>query len=335
MKIFLILTLLFSLNAFSESKITVSGISSGAYMAQQFHTAFSSQISGVGIVTGGPFFCAKGKMIDALNRCMKTSLGLPSSELALKEANRLEALNLIDAVSNISKAKVYAISGTKDETVVQKVSDIMVQSYKDWGVNSNNILYENKLAVGHAFPTDNFGNSCATPSQSPFISNCGRDIAGEMLKHLLGNLVPKVSAIQANFYSFDQLVNFDGIDADKLSMHKTGYAYIPDDCSGGNLSDCRLHVAFHGCKQTLDDIQTTFITKAGYNGWAESNKIVVLYPQAVKNLLINNPNGCWDWWGYTGANYHNREGLQMKLVGKMVEALRSGKLQLERANLKD
>ena len=94
-------------------------------------------------------------------------------------------------------------------------------------------------------------------------------------------------------------------------------------------------MAFHGCKQTLDDIQTTFITRTGYNDWAESNRIVVLYPQAVKNLVINNPNGCWDWWGYSGDNYHTKQGKQMKLVAELVEALRDGKLQLQSANLKD
>jgi hypothetical protein len=322
-----------SLPAFAQ-QITVSGISSGAYMAQQFHTAYSSQVNGVGIVAGGPYFCAKGKMIDALNRCMKTAMGVPSAKDSIAEANKLSGKE-IDPVSNIKNSRVYAISGTKDDTVLQKVADINIETYKAWGVSPSNILYENKLAVGHAFPTDNFGNSCPTPSQSPFISNCGRDIAGEMLAHLLGGLQPKKAVRSERFFKFDQLQNIDGVDFDKLSMHKTAYAYIPMGCEYPAMKDCHIHVAFHGCKQTLDDIQTTFITKSGYNTWAESNKIVVIYPQAVKNMLLNNPNGCWDWWGYTGSNYHTKEGLQMKQVARVVEALREGKLQLSMANLKD
>ena len=27
-----------------------------------------------------------------------------------------------------------------------------------------------------------------------------------------------------------------------------------------------------------------------------------------------NPLGCWDWWGYTGANYLSRDAVQMKLL---------------------
>jgi len=41
------------------SESSVSGISSGAFMAVQFGTAWSSVIKGVGVVAGGPFWCAK------------------------------------------------------------------------------------------------------------------------------------------------------------------------------------------------------------------------------------------------------------------------------------
>src|SRR6476661_2829025 len=40
------------------SGVTVSGISSGAFFAHQFHIAFSSLVKGAGIVARGPFGCA-------------------------------------------------------------------------------------------------------------------------------------------------------------------------------------------------------------------------------------------------------------------------------------
>ena len=48
------------LPAFSldPDQITVSGISSGAYMAVQFGTAHASAGSGVAATAGGPYFCA-------------------------------------------------------------------------------------------------------------------------------------------------------------------------------------------------------------------------------------------------------------------------------------
>ncbi len=38
------------------SPITVSGISSGGFMAVQFHVAHSSTVGGAGVVAGGPYW---------------------------------------------------------------------------------------------------------------------------------------------------------------------------------------------------------------------------------------------------------------------------------------
>src|SRR5947209_11543472 len=43
---------------------SVSGISSGAFMAVQLATAWSSTIVGVGVIAGGPFYCAQGSAYD-------------------------------------------------------------------------------------------------------------------------------------------------------------------------------------------------------------------------------------------------------------------------------
>ena len=47
-----------------RTRISVSGISSGAFMAHQFHVAHSAHIMGVGIVAGGPYYCAEGNIAD-------------------------------------------------------------------------------------------------------------------------------------------------------------------------------------------------------------------------------------------------------------------------------
>ena len=56
---------------------SVSGVSSGAYMAGQFHIAFSDRVTGAGLIAGGPYFCAEASVSTALSRCMKTVLGEP------------------------------------------------------------------------------------------------------------------------------------------------------------------------------------------------------------------------------------------------------------------
>jgi poly(3-hydroxybutyrate) depolymerase len=61
----------------------------------------------------------------------------------------------------------------------------------------------------------------------------------------------------------------------------------------------KLHVVLEGCLQNEDKIGDQFYTHAGYNEWAESNNIIILYPQVKSGP--GNPNECWDWWGYTNS----------------------------------
>src|SRR5262249_28458180 len=52
------LTPLAPLQKLDARAITVSGISSGAFFAHQFHIAYSGLVKGVGMVAGGPYGCA-------------------------------------------------------------------------------------------------------------------------------------------------------------------------------------------------------------------------------------------------------------------------------------
>lgn len=62
-KIFLTICAIFSFSlssfASDQSQYTISGISSGGFMASQMATIFSSQFSGVGTVAGGFYYCAE------------------------------------------------------------------------------------------------------------------------------------------------------------------------------------------------------------------------------------------------------------------------------------
>jgi poly(3-hydroxybutyrate) depolymerase len=97
-------------------------------------------------------------------------------------------------------------------------------------------------------------------------------------------------------------------------MADTGYLHVPEDCL--NARACRVHVVFHGCNQTGED----FVRDAGYLGWADGNRIILLFPQVEKQPL-HDPPGCWDWVGYTGPDYLTREGAQISAVRRMLERL--------------
>jgi len=102
------------------------------------------------------------------------------------------------------------------------------------------------------------------------------------------------------------------------SMNDAGYVYVPRSCQQG--ATCRVHIAFHGGLQTLDDIGTEYVTKTGFNNWADTNNIIVLYPQ-TKKTPANNLQGFWDWWGYTGADYAFKSSVQMAAVKAMLDHL--------------
>jgi poly(3-hydroxybutyrate) depolymerase len=118
--------------------------------------------------------------------------------------------------------------------------------------------------------------------------------------------------------SFDQGEFLDNPTAH--GMGATGFAYIPDTCAADET--CRVHIAFHGCRQTMDDIGDAFLTLTGYNRWADTNALIALYPQA--HPTPNNPSACWDWWGYDDPAYATRTGRQMAAVRAMLQRLADG-----------
>jgi poly(3-hydroxybutyrate) depolymerase len=103
-------------------------------------------------------------------------------------------------------------------------------------------------------------------------------------------------------------------------MADLGYVYVPGICA---KERCRVHVAFHGCRQGAQQIGERFVRDAGYNRWADTNRLIVLYPQAMPRYVFwtFNPRGCWDWWGYSGSRYATKEAPQIRAVMAMVERL--------------
>ncbi|WP_235580933.1 hypothetical protein [Pseudorhodoferax sp. Leaf265] len=42
----------------------------------------------------------------------------------------------------------------------------------------------------------------------------------------------------------------------------------------------------------------TVVDGGGFNRWADTNRLIVLYPQVARSGASPfNPKGCWDWWG--------------------------------------
>jgi poly(3-hydroxybutyrate) depolymerase len=288
---------------------TVSGLSSGGYMAVQLHVAYSATFAkGAGIVAGGPYDCARGSLLLAIGPCTLHTLPIPVATL-VATAKAWAASGAIDPVANLAHSRVYLYSGTRDDVVVQPVMDDLQAWYRSF-VPAADIVYKKDLASGHAMITDDYGSACKS-SASPYIDNCGFDLAGQLLQHLYGALAPRNDgALSGKSIEFDQATYAHG-----HGMAATGWLYVPAACAAGDA--CRLHVAIHGCEQNTAFVGQRYVRRAGYDRWADTNHLVVLYPQTGDGST----DGCWDWWGYDSADYAKKSGPQMAAVKAMVDRL--------------
>ena len=296
-----------------STQTTVSGLSSGGFMAAQLHVAYSATFKkGAGIVAGGPFYCAEGSVTNATGRCMASPSGIPTSSL-VTTTNNWASQGSIDPVANLQSSKVYLFSGSIDSTVKTGVMDALKTYYNSF-VPAANVVYKKDIAAEHAMITDDYGSTCST-NGSPYINDCNFDLAGTMLAHFYGTLNARNNGTLAagNFVEFNQsqFITNHG-------MAPTGWAYIPAACTSG--TQCRVHVVLHGCKQNVSTVQQQYVRNTGYNRWADTNNIVMIYPQTSTAAT----NSCWDWWGYDSANYAKKSGPQMAAIKAMVDQVSSG-----------
>ena len=314
---------------------SVSGLSSGADMAVQLDVAFSSIIKGAGIIAGGPYYCAQGSLQTAVAACMNASSPVDVADLVRLTKDSAQR-NEIDAVSNLGDHRIWLFSGAKDSVVKSSVVDDLEGYYKTF-VKHSNIAYRKRANAEHAMPTEAYGNACPA-KDDPYISDCDYDAAGNLLKWIYGDDLndKAVPPLQGKLIEFDQS-DFIANPA-AHGMANTGWVFVPENCR--TQAPCRLHVALHGCLQfpayryirngTFVTFGSTFAEHAGYNEWADTNSIIVLYPQAqrspqsffdVFDVLGRNPRGCWDWWGYDDPDYAKKSGSQMAAIRRMIDKI--------------
>src|SRR6478735_3675033 len=172
------------------AQTSVSGLSSGAYMAGQIEVAHSKDIKGAGIVGGGPYACAEAQASrqvpfwpsavlqnaqQALNQCMQTTAGTPDPKALTKRAEELAADGKIDPLAGLADDNVYLFSGNEDQTVTRPVVEAAAEFLKEAGVAATNLTLVEKEG-GHAFITEQGGAACGITA-TPFVSDCDYDQA--------------------------------------------------------------------------------------------------------------------------------------------------------------
>ena len=148
--------------------VTVSGISSGAFFAHQFHVAYSGLVKGAGMVAGGLYACAEqvddvvpphpftgipksvAAALAVCTRFGRTGFALsfwrfpdkPDAGRSREAALAAQAEGKIDDPANLAASRVWLFHGQKDAGVPRATIAEMASFYRMMGVPAGNIAEE-------------------------------------------------------------------------------------------------------------------------------------------------------------------------------------------------
>jgi poly(3-hydroxybutyrate) depolymerase len=306
--------------AIDPGRVAVVGLSSGAYMAGQAQLAYPDLFPDAALVAGGPYGCAGGQLAVALGTCMKGA-SAPDVAKQVASARQRSADGQIGPLKDLAGAHVYLLHGKDDALVAPAVAEAGARFYEQLrdgtpGLEGMQVHDDGQRAFAHNLPVAGSGDDC-DKSVAPYLGHCGFDAAGEIFAQMFGKPAHPATAASGELRTFDQdALRPEGADA---FLASTGYVYLPPACIAGK--PCGLMVAFHGCKQNADAVGKAFVEDAGFNRWADVYNVAVLYPQTRASFAPLNPQACWDWWGYSGADYDTRQGVQLRWLVNAVHAL--------------
>jgi len=105
-------------------------------------------------------------------------------------------------------------------------------------------------------------------------------------------------------------------------MDELAFLYVPKNCAAG--ARCRLHLFLHACGGSYFARKDAFFANySGHSRWAETNDIILLFPQTYPDDAVN-PKGCWDTNGLYGDEFDQKGGAQTSAIMAMVARITSG-----------
>ena len=247
------------------AQTTVSGLSSGGYMAAQFQLSHADWVKGAAIVAAGPVYCAQNNLMTALDHCInKVGSPIPLADIN-KQLKDWSVVGLLASEAEIKQSKVWLLHGTGDQKISKAVADALYQQYQQW-LPAAHLSYVQDKNFAHHMPTLNEG-SAFDKSEAPFLGKCNYDAAGEALKFIQADLKAPAERSSGQLYAIEQQKIAGDLAA---TMAEQAYVYVPKSCEQGQ--SCSLHISFHGCNQHADAVGMAYVEKAGFNRYADSNK---------------------------------------------------------------
>jgi hypothetical protein len=330
---------------------SISGLSSGAFMTVQMHVAHSADFIGAGIIAGGPYRASESfraaltapssGILNALYVAMTplTPQVAPDARFLARLAQDTPG---IDPTDNLKDQRLYIFTGRADRVVNQFAVRKTRDFYRALGVPAKNIAFVDQVDAGHSIITMNPEDSPLSTNQPPYINRGPFWQSHRILDHLYGPGNPPDPKPRGDLIRFEQAA-FTGDAQTRSCMARFGYAYIPSAVSRGDAQAIGVHIVLHGCKQGYSYVDFVFgredvrnqppygdryVTTTGYIEWAEANNLILLFPQVDggDGNAVQNPDGCWDWWGYTSPDpdapdYYSQDAVQIKAINGMLRRL--------------
>lgn len=308
---------------------SVSGVSSGGAMAVQMHVSHSSIMRGVGVIAGVTYDCANSSLSTSAQRvvqglrCLPGNVDYAQDSIARTDASAGVSGAIDDPAANLPRQKVWLFSGYNDGSVRRGAMNSVNTYYRHY-VTNGNVFYQTNNRAPHALVTDDYGGPCLGDN-AKYVNNCGYDAAGQLLQHIYGRLNPRDNnAANGPVLTFDQREFVASGNPKSIGLADTGYVYVPNSCQPA--TPCRVHIVFHGCKQYAEKVGDAVYRRGGYNKWASTNQLIVLYPQTTAS--IENPEGCFDWFGFNQplatSDFARKTGQQISVFKKMLDRLAQG-----------
>lgn len=302
--------------------------------------------------------------LNSLYICMSplTARAGPDPDRSLRLARETAEDGRIDPLEHLRDQRVYIFTGTKDTIVQSSVVAATHAFYKSLyahlGIDpapKKMIEFVDNEPAGHAILTDNDWDQDIGESRPPYINNGANGKRSaymqshKILDHIYGaqGCNKPAESLSAKVISFDQREFFAGYE-NRAGMGEVGFLYVPAKVAAKEIEARGVHICLHGCEQGYSFVDYVngrkdranrapygrrYVISTGYNYWAEANNLIVLYPQveARDDNVIQNPGGCWDWWGYTrsqndGSNqdepdFYSKDAPQIRVLCAMLNRL--------------
>ena len=243
-------------------------------------------------------------------------------------------------MANLADDRVYIFTGSADQVVVFGRGCAHAPVLRTAGGEGQKAsAIDDTVAAGHSIITDNPEDSPLDTNQPPYINRGGFMQSHDILRHIHGPLKPPAAEPAGRLVRFDQ-TEFFGSES-RASMSEFGYAYVPRAVEEG--ASARVHIALHGCKQGYNYVN--YVNGRRRHRQPAALRQSVLHDHRLQRARrhqqhrrrlstgpgsdgngTQNPDGCWDWWGYTSPDpqrpdYYSREAIQIKAIHGMLERL--------------